>query len=357
MRKTILLTGKAILLCYFATAQANSTENDKKLEITGSADVYYKYDFAKIRQNSLTSFTQTHNQFSLGMASVKFDYSWGKAKMVADLGFGQRVKEFTYADDGIMQAVKQLYISYSVTDELKLTAGSWATHVGYELLDPQYNRNYSMSYMFTNGPYSHTGIKGEYNTGKHGVMLGVANATDYRFVPDEGINKKFLLAQYSFAADDLKLYLNYAGGQHIDTSKSNQFDITGTAKISNQFWLGVNATYASVQLWDTVSHKNFSPKPWWGAALYFNYDPTEWLGLTLRSELFNDHNHLKSLGAATTGDNILSNTLSANFKKGGFIFIPEIRWDHVNKKALFTDAHKNTTANAMNVLFAAVYSF
>ena len=32
MRKTILLTGKAILLCYFATAQANSTENDKKLE-------------------------------------------------------------------------------------------------------------------------------------------------------------------------------------------------------------------------------------------------------------------------------------------------------------------------------------
>ena len=104
MRKTILLTGKAILLCYFATAQANSTENDKKLEITGSADVYYKYDFAKIRQNSLTSFTQTQNQFSLGMASVKFDYSWGKAKMVADLGFGQRVKEFTYT----MKALRRL---------------------------------------------------------------------------------------------------------------------------------------------------------------------------------------------------------------------------------------------------------
>lgn len=132
-------------MCYFAIAQTNSVEVEKKLEITGSADVYYKYDFAKIRQNSLTSFTQTQNQFSLGMASVKFDYSFGKTKMVADLGFGQRAKEFTYTDEGIIQAVKQLYISYSVTDELKLTAGSWATHVGYELLDPQYNRNYSMS--------------------------------------------------------------------------------------------------------------------------------------------------------------------------------------------------------------------
>ncbi len=359
MRKKILLTSKTtILLCYFAIAQTNSVEVEKKLEITGSADVYYKYDFAKIRQNSLTSFTQTQNQFSLGMASVKFDYSFGKTKMVADLGFGQRAKEFTYTDEGIMQAVKQLYISYSVTDELKLTVGNWATHVGYELLDPQYNRNYSMSYMFSNGPFSHTGVKGEYNTGKHGLMLGVANATDYRFMPEDAINKKFLLAQYSYApADALKIYLNYAGGQHIDTSKSKQFDLTGTVKISDHFWLGINTTYASVQLWDTVSHKNFSPKPWWGAALYFNYDPTEWFGLTLRSELFNDHNHLKSLGAAIAGDNILSNTLSANFKKGGFIFIPEIRWDHVNKKALFIDAHKNTTANAVNVLFAAVYSF
>ena len=360
MRKTFLLTGKAILLSSIVMAQTDSTEIEKKsdLKISGSADVYYKYDFAKTRQNSFTSFTQTHNQFSLGMASVKLDYSIGKVGMVADLGFGQRAKEFAYTDDGITQAVKQLYITYAPTEKLKFTAGSWATHVGYELLDPQYNRNYSMSYMFTNGPFSHTGIKGEYNTGKHGVMLGVANSTDYRFVPDDGIIKKFLLAQYSFTPSDaFKLYLNYVGGQHVDTSKSRQFDLTGTAKVSPQFGLGVNATYASVQLWDIASHDNFSAKPWWGAALYFNYDPKEWFGLTLRSELFNDHNHLKALGTATTGDNIFANTLSANFKKGGFVFIPEIRWDHVNKKALFTDASNNATANDLSILFAAVYSF
>ena len=112
-----------------------------------------------------------------------------------------------------------------------------------------------------------------------------------------------------------------------------------------------------MQLWDLNAHKNFSSKPWWGAALYLNYDPQQWFGLTLRSELFNDHNHLKSLGTAATGDNIFANTLSANFKKGGFTFIPELRWDHVNKKALFVDADNNPSANDFNILFAAVYSF
>ena len=61
---------------------------------------------------------------------------------------------------------------------------SWATHVGYELVDPQLNRNYSMWYMFTNGPFTHTGLKADITKGKHGFMVGISNATDYRIPPD-----------------------------------------------------------------------------------------------------------------------------------------------------------------------------
>jgi hypothetical protein len=55
----------------------------------------------------------------------------------------------------------------------------------------------SMSYMFTNGPFFHTGAKAELTKGKHGLMLGVANPTDYKTAPPTGINKKAFLAQYS----------------------------------------------------------------------------------------------------------------------------------------------------------------
>jgi len=114
---------------------------------------------------------------------VKLEHKTNKVSMVADLGFGKRAADFSYHDEGIMAAIKQLYISYSPVDWLKLTAGSWATHVGYELVDPYANRNYSMSYMFTNGPFFHTGVKAEVTKGIHGAMIGIANPTDYKTAP------------------------------------------------------------------------------------------------------------------------------------------------------------------------------
>ncbi|AHF16794.1 outer membrane beta-barrel protein [Niabella soli] len=362
MRRILLLT-KTILVSGALLAQDTSdsltkNQEEKPLKISGSADVYYKYDFAKTKANSLTSFTQSHNQFALGMASIKAAYTLKRVSMVADLGFGPRAKDFAYADAGITQAVKQLYISYSPAEHLTLTAGTWATHVGYEVLDPQNNRNYSMSYMFTNGPFSHTGVKAEYSAGRHGFMIGVSNPADYRTVPDDKINRKSLIAQYSYTSSDVfKLYLNYVGGKTVDTSRADQVDLVATGKFSDKFSLGVNATYASVCLWNSTTQKNDTGKPWWGTALYLNYDPVQWCGITLRNEFFNDHNHLKSLGTAAAGDNIFASTLTASFKKSGFIFMPEIRWDHVNKKALFTDSHQRATANDWNVLFAAIYSF
>jgi len=339
-----------------ATVASGTEKKDPVLIITGSMDTYYKLDFAKTKANSLTSFTQTHNAFSLGMASVKLEHKGEKVSAVADLGFGPRAKDFSYNDDGITQAIKQLYVSYSPADWIKFTIGTWATHIGYELLDPQLNRNYSMSYMFTNGPFSHTGLKAEISKGKHGFMLGVANATDYRIPPDGQINKKALLAQYSFAPNDkIKFYLNYAGGQNPDTSKSNQFDAVITAKVSDKFNIGFNGTINSTQSWN--GSKNLESKAWWGSALYLNFDPQPWFGLTLRSELFSDKHQFKTLSLASEGCQIFATTLSANFKAGGFLFIPEFRLDNANKEVLFINKDGAFTKSSGNFLIAAIYSF
>jgi hypothetical protein len=339
-----------------ATAVAEEEKKEPTLTITGSVDAYYKYDFAKTVANSLTSFTQTHNSFSLGMASVKFEHKSGKVGAVADLGFGPRAKDFAYTDEGITRAIKQLYVTYAPADWLKFTLGSWGTHVGYELLDPQLNRNYSMSYMFTNGPFSHTGLKADITKGKHGFMVGVANATDFRVPPTGQINKKFFLAQYSLAAtDNLKFYLNYVGGQNPDTSKTNQFDAVITAKISDKFNIGFNGTINSTQVWD--GSKNVESKSWWGSALYLNVDPQPWFGLTLRTELFSDKNQFKPFLMASEGGTIFATTLSANFKTGGFIFIPEFRLDNANKEVLFVDKDGAFTKSAASFLIAAIYSF
>jgi len=338
------------------TQAADQKKEDPALVISGSADVYYQFNFLKSNANHLTSFTQTHNSFALGMASLKMEYKKGKVGAVADLGFGQRAKDFSYTDEGITQAIKQLYISYSPTDWLKFSAGTWATHVGYELLDPQLNRNYSMSYLFTNGPFSHTGIKAELSKGKHGLMMGVANPTDYRIVPADQINKKFIIAQYSYAPSDaVKLYVNYVGGQNPDTSISKQFDFVITSTLSDKLSIGYNGSLSSIRNWDGI--KNLPGKTWWGAAVYVNYDPKDWLRLSLRGELFSDKNQLKPFSGASEGGNIFAGTLSASLKAGGLMLIPELRIENSNKKNLFVDKNAAFTKSTASFLLAVVYSF
>jgi hypothetical protein len=338
-----------------ATADNSPPEKTPPFTFTGSADVYYRYDFGRTRSNNLTSFTNSHNSFELGMASVKLEYKGTKVSMVADLGFGKRATEFSYNDEGAVAAIKQLYVTYAPADWIKFTAGSWATHVGYELVDPQLNRNYSMSYMFTNGPFFHTGVKADLTTGKHGFMIGIANPTDFKSVPDGVINRKFLLAQYSLAFNDnTKLYVNYVGGKGIDSCKSDQFDVVVTGKLGSKFGIGYNGTVASVHTWDGA--KNAAGQKWWGSALYLNYDPKNWLGLTLRGEYFNDDHQLKVYSAAAQGGNIFATTLSANFKVSSLTIIPEFRIDSASEK-IFSNKSGEATSTAGSFLVAAVFSF
>ena len=333
------------------------------LTITGSADIYYRYDFSRptfLPFNSYTSFTQSHDQAQLGMATVKIEHKTAKVDMVADLGFGKRAQDFDYADyappfgngsGGVLQAIKQLYISYSPSSWLKFTAGTWATHIGYEVVDAYANRNYSMSYMFTNGPFSHTGLRADITSGKSGFMIGVSNPTDYRIVPEGAQNNKNLIAQYSYApSDNFKLYLNYVGGRDVADNKVHQYDLVLNTKISGTFGIGANGT---VNVSSTKNEDTYDAnKTWYGAAVYLLLDPKPWFGLTLREEYFGDKDGVKIPGGA----NIFASTLTASFKVDGFTFMPEFRLDNANME-IFRNHDGATTKTDASFLIAAIYSF
>jgi hypothetical protein len=336
------------------TEVAVTEEPAPKPTISGSVDVYYRYNFANAKNvsggktNNFTSFTNSQNSFELGMASVRLDHTIGKVSVVADLGFGKRAEEFSYNDDKTMMAIKQAYISYAVTDKFKLTAGSWGTHVGYELLDPYLNRNYSMSYMFSYGPFFHTGIKAELSSGKSGFMFGIVNPTDLK---SANFQQKMIAAQYSYAASDKwKLYVNYTGGKLSEATNLQQVDAVLTGIITDKFSIGYNGTVQSRKGKDSLGKYGDSDS-WWGSALYFNVDPTPKFGLTLRTEYFDDKKNVLGFEG-----NIFATTLSANFKAGPLTFIPELRLDNSNKE-LFVKNDGAGTKSTATFLLAAVYRF
>jgi len=320
--------------------------------ITGSVDVYYRYNFADAQDpegnqitNNYTSFTNSQNSFELGMASLRADHSFGKASATVDLGFGRRAEEFSYADPqhSTLFAVKQAYLSYAISDKFKLTMGKWATHVGYELADAYLNRNYSMDYMFSYGPFSHTGIKADIGLGeKSAFMIGVANMTDYVTQTD---SRKFAIAQFSTGTDKIKAYLNYQGS-YGGSYGLTQFDLVLLGTVSDMFSNGYHGTVQSVKPDGGSSDSGC------GSALYFNVDPSSTFGITLRGEYFDN----KKAVVAAPGTSIFDITLSPNIKIGNLTIIPELRFESAKDEVFFKN-NGDPTKSTFTGILAATYHF
>jgi hypothetical protein len=257
------------------------------------------------------------------MASLRADATAlsGKVGATVDLGFGRRAEEFSYNDGAAngflsLSNIKQAYLTYAPSSKVKFTAGKFATHVGYELLDAPLNRNYSMSYMFTNGPFFHTGLKADITAGPIGFMLGLTNYTDETTATT---TTKNLIAQVSDAV------------------------ILGT--ISSKFNIGYNGT---VQSRKPVTGSSGS---WIGNALYLNFDPTDKVGITLRSELISD-----SKTIYFTTKSIFANTISVNAKVGPLTIVPELRFESAQSN-FYLKNDGSGTKSTVSALVAAVYKF
>src|ERR1700712_2588777 len=241
------LFGAAFIVLLISQPLLAQTDSTKSLTFSGSLDAYYRWNSGA--GNGYTSFTKSQNSFGLGMATVRADASAlsGKVTAVVDLGVGQRAEEFSYyeyANKSTLSILKQAYVTVNASKDVKFTMGKWATHVGYEVLDAPLNRNYSMSYMFTNGPFSHTGLKMDVTAGPVGFMIGVANFIDQT---QSTTPVKTLLAQFSGGSKNGKFkgYLNYAGffgsnqGENPLSLKSlSQLDLVLTDAISDKFNIG-----------------------------------------------------------------------------------------------------------------------
>jgi len=357
LRKISSLAIFSVALGSYVEAQDSTKKS--ALNITGSVDAYYRYNFQNVKDtpyvttNNYTSFTNSQNSFELGMASVKAEYTTGKVTGVVDLGFGRRADEFSYNDKGGMTAIKQAYISVAASDKLKFTMGKWATHVGYELVDAYLNRNYSMSYMFSFGPFFHTGLKAEYTAGNFGFMLGVANPTDF---VTASFAKKWILGQITASGADgkLKAYLNYQGGKSYDISESkiHQVDLVVTGTLSDKFSVGYNGTMQSVK-----AKSKSSGDSWWGSALYLNVDPSKVFGVTLRGEYFDDKDAASVFSsAAGVGTSVFAATLSGNIRIDNLTIIPEFRLDN-SKEAIFKKSSGEGVKSTGTFVLAATWHF
>lgn len=337
----------AMLFSVFITYAQDSIPADeaapkKKFTVSGSADAYFRQNIgAPNGEDAIapnTSFANG-NGFALGMANVILSYEGTKVGAVVDLVYGPRGEEAVFNSMPSNNIVNQLYVYWNVSDKVTLTFGNFNTFLGYEVISPTGNFNYSTSYMFSYGPFSHTGLKMDWAMNDDwSLMAAIMNDNDLTdFNPT---NNYTLGAQLGYKGT----YLNFLYGPQFQVDLTTGFDIT------DSFFLGVNATYFV---------DNDTDGSFYGVAIYPQLQATESFAIGLRAEYFGEGDYgVGAIGGYDDGGDAsaFEFTLSGNYAIGDLMIIPELRLDTTSEDT-FVNNDFEPTGSLASFLIAAVYKF
>ncbi|PHI20805.1 hypothetical protein CEQ90_05435 [Lewinellaceae bacterium SD302] len=343
-------------------ATTEEEEEEESFSFSGMVDAYYQANLISDDNDDPlifpTSFTGQANQFGIGMVNLLAEKELGKVSFIGQIGFGPRAVAANSDSNGpagtnFASTVQQLFVTYSPSELVTFTLGNFGTFVGYEVIDAAANMNYSTSYLFSNGPFYHTGFKADFALGEQfGAMVGIFNDTDSKF---DAISGKHYGAQLSAEIGELSAYLNFITGKDvdgIDPDESDddvfetQIDLTATYAASENLSFGLNASSYSTSL-DGDSAGGFI-----GTALYSTIGISDAAAVSLRAEYF-------SATAIKDDDtdqpSVIALTASGNFTVGDLLIIPEFRFDTGNNGFLFGETEDDNSAASF--IMAAVYSF
>ncbi len=373
----LLLVAMLMSVSIFAQDEEEE-EKESKFSFSGSVDAYYRTNFNGLNstvpiveageevgefspQAPGTSFANDTG-FAIGFINLIAAYEGEKVGFVADLVFGPRGEDAVFNDSGPSSIVNQLYVYWNVSDKVTLTLGNWNTFLGYEVISPVANFNYSTSYMFSYGPFSHNGLKADFDLGSGWTaMLAVMNQTDFTststqtdvsFGAQLGYAGQFL--NFLYGEQGIDKILQDGTLEELDIDNLFQIDFTGGFNIGEDFYLGINATYQDTG--DTGFDEDTPDLGFYGVALYPQYTFSETFALGLRGEYFEETGDFGAIGTGLEDSNVFAVTLTGNITIGGLAIKPEIRLDSASDDA-FIDPDLDGQSNLSSFLLAAVYSF
>lgn len=381
MKTRMTKKGYVIISFLLMTALYSQEENnflkETSLKVSGSLDGYFRANINAYNRylqedesDPIAPPTSFANKpgFALGMANLKLESTYKNVGAVVDLVAGPRGEEAVSVDDGSTDLINQLYVYWNPTEKMTLTLGRFNTFVGYEVISPVDNFNYSTSYMFSYGPFSHTGLKVDYQfSDSFSGMLSVTNPTDVTSYNPVG--SYYLGGQLGYSNKGKNIYLNVLwGDQDGDAEETNtriataskghtfQADLTTMFDVSEKVFLGFNTTYNQTE----SDIENIDKAGFWGAALYTQYKFSDKASLGLRTEYFNEFDGgVGALGLYDTEGtaNVWDVTLTSNLALGPLQLKPEIRYDFASEDIFANEKNGNLQSTLGSFLIAAVYQF
>lgn len=306
-----------LILTGYQTIAQQADSLKSKLQVYGSLDVYYGYDFnepdSRERPYFLYSHTK-HNNISINTAvlGVRYENDFLRGT-VALLAGDYSVRNYA-AEEQLFQNIYEAYVGVKLSENLWLDAGVFSSHIGIEGGVGPGNPTLTRSLVAHSSPFYESGIKLGYQPNEKWffsalVLNGWQNisetnnakalGTQITFQPQSNLtlNSSTFIGEGNNAPDNLESFRFFHNFYLIwePTSKvylAFAFDV-GTDKLETR----ANGEYQN----------------WLGTSLITNYQLTSKWKLIGRLEYFDDPGNVIFTDNSVTGPNLTGISAGADF--------------------------------------------
>lgn len=363
MKKYIILS--VSLLVFVLTTNAQSLGSDSTLKISGSADIYYKYDFAEEHNNQTLEnvvLGTKQNSINFGMLDLKIQKQINNASIVAELAFGSR-PYFNLVDPQLAYNIQNLYVSYQASKKIAIAAGVMYRYQTFEKMTPADNFNSSMSNAFLNQYFNRSaGVRAIFDiTAKTRLVVGAYNSFDPTSASDP------IVAKPQWGVSDVCAQLFTSPMKNLKTRVAVWLEgkrDTGVSRLHTNFQaeylltkkckLGLDATKFTCNDTASALHSYSS------VVGYLQYAITPSFTIGGRIEHMERVEPSNSLSPDYTLGRYNSFTFTTSFSKGPITFKQEYKYDMTDKnnlKSFYLDKDDKMTDHASQVVVSAIYSF
>lgn len=322
-------------------------DEESKFNFSGSVDAYWRSNINspndEVNQGTLpyappSSFVNMPG-FALGMANLVASYEDENVGFVADLAYGPRADQAINPNGATNNAaINQMYMYWKITENTTATMGRFNTFIGIERISPVENFNYSMSHAFTFGPRNHNGLMLDFKLKNNWDMkLAVMNpmeVTDFNNTGHYSVGGQITNGKFKFG--------------YVRSQRSSFIDIIGGFDLSSNIQMDFNVQFANYK--DGMLTGRIGDE-YTALSIYPQYTASEKMSWGLRLEYI-------AFGPIADSDvlNVLTPTLTANYKVGGLTIKPEFRIDDSSQE-IFINNDGNGSGSLASFVLGAVYSF
>lgn len=246
------------------------------------------------------------------------------------------------------------YVHYA-SGPFMAIAGKFATLAGTEVIKSPYNMNYSRSWLFGYGPFTHTGARMTYAVNdKMSLIAGINNGWDrFKASADSNESKTIELSASTTPIKSLTAALTYYGGKETGlagvTGMRHFGDLVVNFSATDALTLALNSAYGTQKDAIAIGEK----AKWWGTAVYANLKFADQWRVAARYEHFDDKDGFRTgvMQKLDSGTLTLAYMPTEHAELRG-----EVRGDWSNKDAfLNNDGAGKDTQNS--VALQAIYKF